>query len=162
MGKRGEMEKNGEVAGTAHGMWVVEGCGGMWVRKTGEEGKKNGTTYPFFTVPFSGGRRSPPTIPFVKQPTALTDGKIGTLRGLGIRICAATSRPTGLSRRLAGIRRWLGDRRDFEAPSAHRKTLNIDISRRRGIGRGMGMGGGGGGKHTWKQWHRLLRCAPLP
>ena len=41
----GGMERNGgrrgvgdgEVAGKAHGMWVVAGCGGMWSRKMGEK-----------------------------------------------------------------------------------------------------------------------------
>ena len=28
--------RNGEMAGMAHGMWVVEGCGRMWLRKMGE------------------------------------------------------------------------------------------------------------------------------
>ena len=33
-GKRG---RNGEVTGMAHGMRVVEGCGGMWLRKMGQK-----------------------------------------------------------------------------------------------------------------------------
>ena len=38
---------NGERAVIAYGMWVVEGCGGMWLRKW--EGGKNGTKYAFFS-----------------------------------------------------------------------------------------------------------------
>ena len=45
-GKWAEMEDNGEIAGIAHGMRVVEGCGGMWWRKMGqkmgEKWEKNG------------------------------------------------------------------------------------------------------------------------
>ena len=45
------MEKNGaksgrvdgEIAGIAPGMWVVECCGGMWFRKMGAKWQKNGT-----------------------------------------------------------------------------------------------------------------------
>ena len=51
--------------GIAHGMWVVEGCGGM----CGENGGKNGGKHQFFTAPSSPFfRRSNifPTIPFVK------------------------------------------------------------------------------------------------
>ena len=57
----------------AHGMGVVKGCGGMWLRnwgqKWGEKWEKNGTKYPFFTAPFSPFfRRSKisPTVPFVR------------------------------------------------------------------------------------------------
>ena len=74
-GKRGgigEIGGNGEIAGIAHGTWVVEGCGGMRLRtmgqKMGEKWEKNGTKYPFFTAPFLPfSRRSWifPTAPFV-------------------------------------------------------------------------------------------------
>ena len=43
-GKWGKLEENGEkwrgngeIAGIEHGMWVVEGCGGMWLRKMAEK-----------------------------------------------------------------------------------------------------------------------------
>ena len=85
-GKWRKVGGNGELAGVAHG---AVGRGGLWRdvveenrRKTGQKWEKNGTRYPFFTVPFSPlFRRSKifPTVPFVKaQPTALTDGKTGT------------------------------------------------------------------------------------
>ena len=61
---------NGTIAVIAHGMWVVEGCGGMWLRKMEEnwEGEK-WDEKPFFTVPFPPFfRRSKIflSIPFVK------------------------------------------------------------------------------------------------
>ena len=43
-GKWGEMGENGgkwEIAGIAHRMWVVEGCGGMWLRKMGQKWENN-------------------------------------------------------------------------------------------------------------------------
>ena len=72
MGKMGEMEGNGgnggklgwgvgETAGIAHGMWIVEGCGGMWWRKMGQK---------IFTAPsFPVFQRSKifPTIPLPKS-----------------------------------------------------------------------------------------------
>ena len=75
-GKRGgKLGRNGEMAGIAHGVWVVEGCGGMWLGKTGQNRRKmrgkwdkNGTKYPFFTVPFPPffqGLKIFPTVPFV-------------------------------------------------------------------------------------------------
>ena len=77
----GKWEGNGEIVGIAHGMWVVEGCGGMWLRKMGGTWEKNGTKQSFFAVPFSPffpGSKMFPTIPFVKnQLTALTDRKVG-------------------------------------------------------------------------------------
>ena len=50
MGTAGEREKNGggglgadgETWGTAPGMWVVEGCGRMWLRKMGRNWERNG------------------------------------------------------------------------------------------------------------------------
>ena len=71
-GKRGGVGGGGDggIAGIAHGIWVVEGCvrmrlrkmGGKWgeLEKMGGKSEKNETKYPFFTVPcspFSGGRR---------------------------------------------------------------------------------------------------------
>ena len=41
---------DGEIAGIARGMWVVEGRGGMWLRKMGQEWDKNGET-PIFHSP---------------------------------------------------------------------------------------------------------------
>ena len=75
-GKWQKMEENGarlggigEISGIAHEMWVVEGCGGMRLRKMGQKWEKNGTKYPFFTVPpFPFFQRSKifSTAPFVK------------------------------------------------------------------------------------------------
>ena len=77
-GKMGEMGGKGgrngggaeEIAGIAHGMWVVEGCGGMRLRKMGPkwggggEWGENGTKYTHFSwchfPHFSGGRRPSP------------------------------------------------------------------------------------------------------
>ena len=74
----------GEVAGVAQGMWVAEGCGGMWFVKTGKKWEKweeNGRKYPFFTVPFPLfflGLKIFNTVPLCKnQLTALTDGNLG-------------------------------------------------------------------------------------
>ena len=66
-GKKWKMEENrrkwgkwvwgvGGIGGRAHGMWVVEGCGGMWLRKMGENmGEKwdqrpifHGSIFPIF------------------------------------------------------------------------------------------------------------------
>ena len=72
---------DGEVGGIAPGMWVVEGCGGMLLRKVGEKWEKVGTKCPFFTVPlphFFGGRRWTHSSLCENQLTALTDGKMGT------------------------------------------------------------------------------------
>ena len=52
-GEMGGNGGNGEMAGIAHMMWVVEGCGGMWLRKMRGKWEKNETRYPFFTVPIS-------------------------------------------------------------------------------------------------------------
>ena len=67
------MEGDGEMAGIAHRMWLVEGCGGMWLKKLGEKWEKNGSKMgrdtPFLTVPFCPFfRRSKifPTVPFTK------------------------------------------------------------------------------------------------
>ena len=49
-GKWGKWRGNGEMAVIAHGMRVVEGCGGMWSRKMGEKWNEIPT---FFTVPLS-------------------------------------------------------------------------------------------------------------
>ena len=84
MGKMGEMEniggewgRNGEMVGIAHGTWVVEGGGGVWLRKMGG----NGTKCPFFTVPLSPIFRRSQIFPHNStcktQLTALTDGKMG-------------------------------------------------------------------------------------
>ena len=62
-GNWGELGRNGKIAVIAHGMWVVEGCGGMWLRKMGETREKNGTNYPFSTVPFSPFSRRSKTFP---------------------------------------------------------------------------------------------------
>ena len=68
----GGMEKNGEIAGIACGMWVVEGCGGMWLRKMGENGRKMGGKWdeiPIFYSPISPiflELKIFPTVPFVK------------------------------------------------------------------------------------------------
>ena len=68
-----ENEGNGGkwgAAGIAHGMWVVEGCGGMWLRKMGQKWEENRMSYPFFTVlfsRFSGGRNSSPQFPLYKS-----------------------------------------------------------------------------------------------
>ena len=58
-GMGGNGDQIGEISGIAHGMWVVEGCSGMWLRKLGEKCKKmrgkweeNGTKSPVFAVPF--------------------------------------------------------------------------------------------------------------
>ena len=91
MGEMGEMEKNGgemggngELAGIAHGVWVVEGCGVMWSRKMGQNGTTLGEKWheiPIFHSSIS------PMFPEVEDPlhsslcrnqfTALTDGKMG-------------------------------------------------------------------------------------
>ena len=68
-GNGGKWGGNGEVAGIAQGMWVVEGCCGMWLRGRGGKWEKNATKYSFFIVPFSPFfRRSKifPIIPFVR------------------------------------------------------------------------------------------------
>ena len=66
-----------EIGGIAHMMWVVEGCGRMWL-KMGQKRERNGTKYPFFTVPFFRRSKVSLTVPLCKtQPTALTDGKMG-------------------------------------------------------------------------------------
>ena len=72
-GNRGKWRKmwgNGGdwgIAGIAHGVWVVEGCGGMWLRKMGQQQERNGTKYPFLNPPpfshFSGGRIHSPQFP---------------------------------------------------------------------------------------------------
>ena len=56
----------GEIAVISHGMWVVEGCGGMWLRGLGQNGRKlgetwekHGTKYPQSHVPHCL------TVPFV-------------------------------------------------------------------------------------------------
>ena len=82
----GGWEGNGEIAGIAHGMWVVEGCGGMWLRKMGEMGGKweeNGRKmgenthlspiFPF--TPFFWRSKVFPTIPFVNtsSPHSMTE-----------------------------------------------------------------------------------------
>ena len=85
-GENGGKWGDGEIAGMAHRMWVVEGCGGAWLRKMGQKGEENGRKmgdgrkYPFFTVPFpqiSRGRRSRQQSLWKSQRTALTDGKTG-------------------------------------------------------------------------------------
>ena len=81
-GEWGEMGGNGEIAGMAHGMWVVEGCGGMWLKEIGQHGRKMGEKWdgiPIFHSPIS------PIFPEVEdlphsslcknQLTAVTDGK---------------------------------------------------------------------------------------
>ena len=43
----------GEIAGTAHGMWVVEGRGGMWLREIWDKnGRKTGQNTHFSQPPF--------------------------------------------------------------------------------------------------------------
>ena len=59
----GEWGEIGGISGIAHGMWVVEGCRGMWLRRMEKTGRKMGETWdeipifhsPFF--PFPGGQR---------------------------------------------------------------------------------------------------------
>ena len=74
MEKNGEkwrkMEGNGKIVVIAQGMWVVEGCGGMRLRKMGEIWEKNGrkmgrnTHFSQSQFPhFPGGRRSSPQFP---------------------------------------------------------------------------------------------------
>ena len=68
-GMGGKWGGHGEVAGIAHGMWIVEGCGGMRWRKLGPKWEKNGTEYSFFTVPCLPFFQRPkifPRVPFVK------------------------------------------------------------------------------------------------
>ena len=81
MGEMGEMEKNGEIAGIAHGMWVVEGYGGMWLRKMGGKWEESGTKYPFSSSPnfpiFLKAEDLPLSSLCNNQLTALTDGKKG-------------------------------------------------------------------------------------
>ena len=55
----------GGIAGTAHGMRVVEGCGGMWLRKMGQKWENNGTRYQLFTAPFPPLFRRSKTFPAV-------------------------------------------------------------------------------------------------
>ena len=87
-GKGGEM--GGGVAGIAQGMWGVEGCGGMWLRKMGhqkgenweEKGRQMGRNIHFsqsHCPRFSGGRRTSPSRLCKHQPTARADGKLGLL-----------------------------------------------------------------------------------
>ena len=58
----------GEILGIAHGMWVVEGCGRMWLRKMRQKWEKNGTKQwdllPIFAL-------------CKNQLTTLTDEKMG-------------------------------------------------------------------------------------
>ena len=42
----------GETSGIAHGMWILEGCGGMWLRKMGEKREGGRDEIPIFTAPF--------------------------------------------------------------------------------------------------------------
>ena len=81
-------EMGGVISGIAHGIWVVEGCGGMWLSKLGREWEKNGENNGrtrvrnthfsqslFSHVP--GGRRSSPQSPLLKPAHALTNEKMG-------------------------------------------------------------------------------------
>ena len=38
----GKLREIGELSGIPHGMWVVEGCGMMWLRKMGQNERKMG------------------------------------------------------------------------------------------------------------------------
>ena len=80
-GKMGEME---EIAGVAHEMRVVEGCGGMSLRKMGQKREANerkmgqNSYFSEFHFPNSpAGRRSSPRSLCKHQLTALTAGKMG-------------------------------------------------------------------------------------
>ena len=79
----GGIGENGEIAGIAHKMWVVECCGAMRLGELGQKWEKTGTKHPFFAVPFPPfSRRSKifPTVPFVRNDLiALTDGKTGSV-----------------------------------------------------------------------------------
>ena len=41
----GKWGGDGEIAVIAHGMWVVEGCGGICLREMGEDWEKKGTKW---------------------------------------------------------------------------------------------------------------------
>ena len=88
-GNGGEM--GGWGMGIAHGMWVVEGCGGMWLRKTGQKGKENGKkngrkweemggnthfSLSYFSLFLPEVEDLPHSSLCKNQLTALTDGKM--------------------------------------------------------------------------------------
>ena len=82
------MGGNGEMVGIEHEMWVVEGCGGVWLKKMGLKWDKNGGTMgekwdeiPILTVqfpPFFLRSKIFATVPFIKisvphSPTEILD-----------------------------------------------------------------------------------------
>ena len=74
-GEMGEMGGNGEILGTAHGMWIVEGCGGRSIKMV-QKREKNRAEYPFLLVPlfpFSQRSKTFPTVPRTPRTHRLTD-----------------------------------------------------------------------------------------
>ena len=87
---------DGKIAVIAQGMWVVEGCGGMWFGGNGTKMGRNTHFSQCHSPHLSGGRGSSPSVPFVKtQRTAPTDGKMG--------IFATRRQPTAAAARTRGL-----------------------------------------------------------
>ena len=81
--KWGGMGGNWEISDIVHGMWVVEGCGRMWLRKLRRKwmknGRKTGRNTHFSQSHFprcSGGRRSSLQFPLGKISSLLVNGKM--------------------------------------------------------------------------------------
>ena len=114
-GKWGKLGGNGEIAGVARGMWVVEGCGGM--RNMGHKWEKVGEKWDemlMFYSPISPliwRSKTFPSAPFIQiSAPHPPDGKLGILathrhsppRRL-VRILEPKAPPPANARQAAGI-----------------------------------------------------------